>query len=141
MKDTVDTDQTLMIEAAKGIERLESQEEHEEEQHEESEGHQHDHAYDPHVWLDPTLAIQEVQTIATELGKKYPDKKDTFDQNAAAYIKKIRSIGSDLYRGIKRCNQSNVCDATCCLLLIYSKSLRPKTSSHLRSFTGSRADA
>ncbi|PQF22146.1 metal ABC transporter substrate-binding protein [Enterococcus mundtii] len=100
LKDTVDTDRTLMIEAAKGIERLESQEEHEEE-HEESEGHQHDHAYDPHVWLDPTLAIQEVQTIATELGKKYPDMKDTFDQNAAAYIKKLEALDQTYTEALK----------------------------------------
>lgn len=73
LKDSVDSKQTLMIEAAKGIDRLESQEADE---HEESEeGHDHAHEYDPHVWLDPVLAIKEVRTIAGELGEKYPDKR------------------------------------------------------------------
>lgn len=73
LKDSVDSKQTLMIEAAKGIDRLESQEADE---HEESEeGHGHSHEYDPHVWLDPVLAIKEVRTIAEELGEKYPDKR------------------------------------------------------------------
>ena len=90
LKDSVDSKQTLMIEAAKGIDRLESQEADE---HEESEeGHGHSHEYDPHVWLDPVLAIKEVRTIAEELGEKYPDKKETFTKNADAYIKKLEAL-------------------------------------------------
>ncbi|WPG23702.1 metal ABC transporter substrate-binding protein [Enterococcus faecium] len=90
LKDSVDSKQTLMIEAAKGIDRLESQEADE---HEESEeGHDHAHEYDPHVWLDPVLAIKEVRTIAGELGEKYPDKKEIFTKNADAYIKKLEAL-------------------------------------------------
>ncbi|HHQ6408184.1 TPA: metal ABC transporter substrate-binding protein [Enterococcus faecium] len=90
LKDSVDSKQTLMIEAAKGIDRLESQEADE---HEESEeGHGHSHEYDPHVWLDPVLAIKEVRTIAEELGEKYPDKKETFTKSADAYIKKLEAL-------------------------------------------------
>ncbi|EGP4987684.1 zinc ABC transporter substrate-binding protein [Enterococcus faecium] len=90
LKDSVDSKQTLMIEAAKGIDRLESQEADE---HEESEeGHNHAHEYDPHVWLDPVLAIKEVRTIAGELGEKYPDKKEIFTKNADAYIKKLEAL-------------------------------------------------
>lgn len=90
LKDSVDSKQTLMIEAAKGIDRLESQEA---EEHEESEeGHDHAHEYDPHVWLDPVLAIKEVRTIAGELGEKYPDKKEIFTKNADAYIKKLEAL-------------------------------------------------
>ncbi len=90
LKDSVDSKQTLMIEAAKGIDRLESQEADE---HEESEeGHDHAHEYDPHVWLDPVLAIKEVRTIAGELGGKYPDKKEIFTKNADAYIKKLEAL-------------------------------------------------
>lgn len=90
LKDSVDSKQTLMIEAAKGIDRLESQEADE---HEESEeGHDHAHEYDPHVWLDPVLAIKEVRTIAGELGEKYPDKKEIFTKNADDYIKKLEAL-------------------------------------------------
>lgn len=90
LKDSVDSKQTLMIEAAKGIDRLESQEADE---HEESEeGHDHAHEYDPHVWLDPVLTIKEVRTIAGELGEKYPDKKEIFTKNADAYIKKLEAL-------------------------------------------------
>lgn len=90
LKDSVATDKTLMIEAAKGIDRLDTKEEEHEHEGETSDSHSHE--YDPHVWLDPVLAIKEVQTIASDLGKKYPDKKETFDKNAAAYIKKLETL-------------------------------------------------
>ena len=87
LKDSVDSKQTLMIEAAKGIDRLESQEADE---HEESEeGHGHSHEYDPHVWLDPVLAIKEVRTIAEELGENI-QIKGNFTKNADAYIKSLK---------------------------------------------------
>lgn len=90
LKDSVDTDKTLMIEAAKGINLLDMKEEEHEHEGESSDNHSHE--YDPHVWLDPILAIKEVQTIASDLGEKYPDKKETFDKNAAVYIKKLETL-------------------------------------------------
>ena len=98
LKDSVDTNQTLMIEAAKGIKRLDG---HEEAGDSDDHDHDHDHEYDPHVWLDPVLAIQEVQTIAKELGEKYPDKKETFDKNADAYIKKLHELDQKYTDGLK----------------------------------------
>ncbi|OQO69017.1 zinc ABC transporter substrate-binding protein [Enterococcus villorum] len=90
LKDSVDTKKTLMIEAAKGIDRLKSEEE--EHEHEGEDSDHHSHEYDPHVWLDPVIAIKEVQTIASELGEKYPEKKETFDKNAEAYTKKLEAL-------------------------------------------------
>lgn len=90
LKDSVDTNKTLMIEAANGIDLLDMKEEGHEHEGEPSDSHSHE--YDPHVWLDPVLAIKEVQTIASDLGEKYPDKKETFDKNAAAYIKKLEIL-------------------------------------------------
>lgn len=85
LKDSVDSKQTLMIEAAKGIDRLESQEADE---HEESEeGHGHSHEYDPHVWLDPVLAIKEVRTIAEELGENIQIKGNFYEECRCLYQK------------------------------------------------------
>lgn len=103
LKDSVDTNKTLMIEAAKGIDRLKSAEEdhdHDHE-HEEASSESHSHEYDPHIWLDPVLAIKEVKTIASELGKKYPDKKSTFDKNADAYIKKLENLNQKYTDALK----------------------------------------
>lgn len=94
LKDSVDVDKMLMIEAAKGIQRIESKNEEHYHGGRMTERHvyRHNHKYDPHVWLDPVLAIQEVKTIASELGERYPDKKEIFIKNASVYIKKIEAI-------------------------------------------------
>ncbi|MGX7173395.1 metal ABC transporter substrate-binding protein [Enterococcus ratti] len=89
LKDSIDTKKTMMIEAAKGIKRLESDEKNHSYTKSSAE---HSHEYDPHVWLDPVLAIKEVKTIAAGLGEKYPDQKENFDKNAEAYIKKLERL-------------------------------------------------
>ncbi|MBF8808681.1 MAG: zinc ABC transporter substrate-binding protein [Enterococcus lacertideformus] len=100
LKDSIDTKKTLMIEAAKGIERLKSEDEEHDHEHEEASDH-HSHEYDPHVWLDPVLAIQEVRTIASELREKYPDKKETFDKNAENYIQKLENLNQKYTEELK----------------------------------------
>ncbi|MBR7840025.1 zinc ABC transporter substrate-binding protein, partial [Actinospica durhamensis] len=64
---------------------------------EEHEGHDHSgdghsHAYDPHVWLSPERAITLVENIRDSLVAKYPEKKDAFETNAAAYIEKLDAL-------------------------------------------------
>lgn len=91
LTDSVDTDQTTIIEASKDISLMEgSAHEHEEGEAESAE--EHSHELDPHVWLDPVLAIQEVETIRDELSAKYPDDKAVFEENAAAYIEKLQDL-------------------------------------------------
>lgn len=87
LTDTVDDKKTTVIEASKNISLMEGSEEEEGE-----EGHDHSHELDPHVWLDPVLAIKEVETIRDDLSKKYPDDKAAFEKNAEAYIKKLQDL-------------------------------------------------
>ncbi|HEM5615405.1 zinc ABC transporter substrate-binding protein AdcA [Streptococcus suis] len=55
-------------------------------------GERHSHAYDPHVWLSPERAITLVENIRDSLVAKYPEKKDAFETNAAAYIEKLDAL-------------------------------------------------
>lgn len=96
---TADT-QGLAIEAAEKIE-LTAGQEHEEE----GEADDHDHSLDPHVWLDPVLAIKEVETIRDALSAQYPDDKPTFTANADAYIKKLQELDAAYTAAFK--NASN----------------------------------
>lgn len=86
LTDTVDDKKTTVIEASKNISLMEGSEEEGEEEHD------HSHELDPHVWLDPVLAIKEVETIRDDLSKKYPDDKEVFDKNAEAYIEKLQDL-------------------------------------------------
>ncbi|OYR70589.1 metal ABC transporter substrate-binding protein [Halorubrum ezzemoulense] len=91
-------------------------ESHDEEGHDEGdhdgEGHDegdHDNGtrYDPHVWTDPVLAAEMVDTIATGLGEADPDNAEAYAANAEAYAADLdaiddalRSIAEDAARDV-----------------------------------------
>ena len=55
------------------------------------EGHDHDAAYDPHIWMDPERAAQMVANIGTGLAALDPDHQDTYSQNAQAALDALDS--------------------------------------------------
>lgn len=74
-----------------------------------SAGHDHScttgaHAHcewDPHVWLDPLMAAQMVQTIAGELSAIAPADAELFAGNAAAYCTKLAELDADISRQLE----------------------------------------
>lgn len=64
--------------------------------------HDHDHgAFNPHVWLDPKRAIQQVENIRDGLIAADPAGKDTYTANAAAYIAKLRQLDQEFAQKLK----------------------------------------
>ncbi|MFC6769215.1 metal ABC transporter solute-binding protein, Zn/Mn family [Natrinema soli] len=56
-------------------------------------GHDHDRSsVDPHVWLDPVLAQDIVDTIASGLADADPDNAGTYEDNAAAYSDDLAAL-------------------------------------------------
>ena len=51
---------------------------------------------DPHVWVDPVLAQEMVETIAAELGEIDPDNADTYEENAADYTDRMDDVHREL---------------------------------------------
>lgn len=47
---------------------------------------------DPHIWLDPVLAEQEVQTIAAAFEQADPQHAEAFKRNADTYLKKLQDL-------------------------------------------------
>lgn len=88
------------VRAIDGIELIEGSdehehenEEHEEEVHEEEEHEEEgEHPLDPHVWLSPTLAQQQVRHIQAGLALADPSNKDNYKKNADAYIEKLKAL-------------------------------------------------
>lgn len=105
LTDTIDTKQTEIIQASKDIKLMEGTEHDHEEAHDhdtqEHEEHGHSHELDPHVWLDPALAIKEVETIRNQLSKKYPDDKAAFEKNAASYIDELKKLDEEFQTAFK----------------------------------------
>lgn len=79
----------------------------EEEGHDDSSEEGHSHEMDPHVWLAPSLAIKEVETIRDQLIKAYPKKKEAFTKNAAAYIEKLTALDNKYSTSLKNATQKN----------------------------------
>jgi ABC-type Zn uptake system ZnuABC Zn-binding protein ZnuA len=76
-----------LIAAAEGHDH-ESEPDHESDQDE-----HHEHGlYDPHVWLDPNLAIYQVEAIRDGLIKADPDNEAKYRKNADAYIAQLMDL-------------------------------------------------
>ncbi|MBF2637435.1 zinc ABC transporter substrate-binding protein [Listeria welshimeri] len=94
---SLDSKKLTVIDASKGIQLVEGTEEEEHHDHEE-EGHDHDHEeahhheHDPHVWLSPVLAQQEVTNIQNGLTKADKTNADTYEKNAANYNEKLKVL-------------------------------------------------
>ncbi|WP_226673576.1 metal ABC transporter solute-binding protein, Zn/Mn family [Rossellomorea aquimaris] len=111
---SLENEDTIMVEATKGVDVIASshdhseeghheeeeganeEEHHEEEHHEESDAdHEEEHHhgdYDPHVWLDPNRAIGLVENIRDALIDLQPQHKDAFNQNFDELKKDLESI-------------------------------------------------
>lgn len=85
----LDKEKTAVIEASSGIKLMEGVEE----DHEGAADH--DHELDPHVWLSPALAVQEVEKIQKALSKKFPDQSSVFEKNAQNYIAKLNDLDKE----------------------------------------------
>ena len=62
-------------------------------------GHDHDHDHgsvNPHIWLDPVLAEQQVNTIRDGLIAAKPACKTQFIANAAAFTAQLRILDTEL---------------------------------------------
>ncbi|MFD1564825.1 metal ABC transporter substrate-binding protein [Haloarchaeobius amylolyticus] len=70
-----------------------SDEDHSDEDDETHDDHGHDESsVDPHVWLDPVLATEIVDTIASGLADADPDNAETYEEHAGTYIDDLESI-------------------------------------------------
>ncbi|MEM4780066.1 MAG: metal ABC transporter substrate-binding protein [Halalkalicoccus sp.] len=54
--------------------------------------------YDPHVWVDPVLASDVVETIAAGIAEVDPDNAETYEENAASYAEELDRIHEEFER-------------------------------------------
>jgi zinc/manganese transport system substrate-binding protein len=60
-------------------------------------GHSHDHGeFDPHVWLDPKRAMEQVKNIRDQLIAVDPEGKAIYTKNAEAYLEKLETLDKDI---------------------------------------------
>jgi zinc transport system substrate-binding protein len=92
----------VIVDASEGIESIQAEDEHSEGEHSEgehSEGEEHAHEHgpdDPHVWLDPKKAIQQVENIRDALIAADAEGRSVYTANAAAYIKELQALDASI---------------------------------------------
>ncbi|MGM0218922.1 metal ABC transporter substrate-binding protein [Enterococcus sp. AZ126] len=99
--ENVDEKKVAVVEAAGSIDLMKGAAHEDDHDEEEADHDDHDHELDPHVWLDPVLAQKEVEAIRDALVKKYPEQKETFEKNAAAYIEKLKDLDTEYKEAFK----------------------------------------
>lgn len=62
-----------------------------------------DSPLDPHVWLDPVRAQQQVQAISTALQKLDPDHAQSYDMNTNAYLTLLGQLDQEYLAGLRNC--------------------------------------
>ncbi len=105
VKDSLGSNGPVLVEASKGVQILQgTEEEDHEHEGEEEAGHSeeaHDHGgFDPHVWLSPKQAQNEVKNIEAALVQLDPTHANQYKQNADAYIKELTQLDSDYTKGL-----------------------------------------
>jgi zinc/manganese transport system substrate-binding protein len=92
-----------VIDASRGIATIGSPEEHDH-GHDHGHGHGQGHSHgevNPHIWLDPLRAVQQVETIRDGLVKADPSCAEGYKRNAAAYTAELRALNDELATQLK----------------------------------------
>lgn len=110
-------DNLVIIDSSKGIPTIANQD-HDHghgHDHKHDHGHEHDHDHDhghghdhhhhgefnPHIWLDPKRAIQQVQNIRDGLIAADPEGAEKYTANAAAFIEKLRELDAEITKKLE----------------------------------------
>ena len=101
----------VIVDSSEGVDTLESSGEHDH-GHAEEDGHahgeEHEHAegeahaehelgeFDPHIWLDPKRAIEQVENIRDGLIAADPEGETAYTDNAAAFIAELEALDTEV---------------------------------------------
>jgi len=86
----------VVVDCSKGIEFIH------EEYEQNSLRHSHEHAPDPHIWLDPSLAMLMIDNILAALCEIDAENADYYIQNADNYKKTLKTLDEDIFTAIEQ---------------------------------------
>lgn len=86
----------VVIDSSRGVATLETPEAGAAKRHDHDHGHDHAHGpTNPHIWLDPLRAVQQVDNIRDGLVKADPGCADGYRRNAAAFSARLRQLNGE----------------------------------------------
>lgn len=77
--------------------------------HEGEDGEEDGHGdeFDPHVWLDPSLAAIQVERIRDAFAASDPDNANAYADNAAAVIAELETLDSEFKESLAQCRHDH----------------------------------
>ena len=99
MLESLDNEDLIVVEQAAAVNLLESgEDEQAEDDHENEEEDDHEdeddnaHAVDPHIWLDPVLVQDQVETVKEAFIEIDPEHSEDYSANAEAYQSELQEL-------------------------------------------------
>lgn len=83
------------------------EDEHEDESEDEHEAHDHG-PIDPHIWLDPQLALQQVAIITEKLQEIDPEHASYYQERATALGNELQALDAAFRQGLQTCQQRTI---------------------------------
>ena len=106
---SADNKDLVVIDSSSGVETIKAagdghhDDHHSDDHHDHGHGHSHGE-YDPHIWLDPVRAEQQVNNIRDGLVKADPSCADGYTKNAALYSAKLKELNTEFTAKLKPYN-------------------------------------
>lgn len=91
---TLDDTNVSVVEASASIDLI-TMEHGDEEDHGSDHDHGHSHDHDPHVWLDPILAIQLAESIKDAMAERMPEQEELFVNNFNELRSELENIDQE----------------------------------------------
>ena len=101
---TLQNEALVTVEASKGITLLTAEEEG---AHEEDDGHDHGE-YDPHVWLDPMKAKEEMANIRDAFSEADPAHAAEYAANYETYAEKLDALDTEYRETLAKCSKKEI---------------------------------
>ncbi|HXG06358.1 MAG TPA: zinc ABC transporter substrate-binding protein [Nitrososphaera sp.] len=100
-----DIEARFIVDTSSGLELLDGGEEEEEHEGEEK-GEEHG-AFDPHIWLDPVLAKQQVAKIRDGFVEVDPENAQYYNDNAARLMAELDGLDASIRAGLSDCEKQD----------------------------------
>lgn len=97
---SLDENGPKVVDASSGIELLKNDEHS-------HDGDEHDHVYDPHIWLNPLNAVKMLDNILEAICEADPENEAFYRENAKRYRDEIILLDNDIERTINRAKEGS----------------------------------
>lgn len=63
--------------------------------------HDHEHAADPHIWLDPLMAAAQVDALSEKLGELFPDHAARYDERKISFREEAEKLDEEMHQAFE----------------------------------------